>query len=390
MSLQIKTICSWKLDGIPGVNNIYNKIPKLNLFVDEQFVNNITNPLVDSSQTKIDDDSNDKLIVMCIQGVYGYRTGLLGKMVHTIAEYFSFYSNPMFFQNIFNFFYTTDANDYELTAYITSLLSRIIPINNHFTYDVKDRFKTFAYKNENNSQPSLFDIKSLFLLEPIYDSGCAIFSNKNYTECGFEKWESTFVREKYTNKGMTWCYYESESKQNGITIINLDFINNNNDLSDLEHLQQLTSLKTNLETKFYTDILKKYETYIAGNFNILFNMSEVVKNIDDKLTILKNANIRIINNHNDASSEKYIMYSKVEKNIEPELHFIDHANKYEETYFYKVNIHRKIELHSKKQSLDIVIEMDENAIELENTIENGTVHYTSDASENSEGWDYIT
>ena len=119
-------------------------------------------------------------------------------------------------------------------------------------------------------------------------------------------------------------------------------------------------------------------------------MSEVVKNIDDKLTILKNANIRIINNHNDASSEKYIMYSKVEKNIEPELHFIDHANKYEETYFYKVNIHRKIELHSKKQSLDIVIEMDENAIELENTIENGTVHYTSDASENSEGWDYIT
>ena len=85
-------------------------------------------------------------------------------------------------------------------------------------------FKTFAYKNENNSQPSLFDIKSLFLLEPIYDSGCAIFSNKNYTECGFEKWESTFVREKYTNKGMTWCYYESESKQNGITIINLDFI----------------------------------------------------------------------------------------------------------------------------------------------------------------------
>jgi hypothetical protein len=151
-------------------------------------------------------------------------------------------------------------------------------------------------------------MKSLFLLEPIFDSGCAICSNKDYKECGFEKWGFSVNSEKYKNKGMTWAFYESENNDRGISVINVCFNNDNCTLADVYNLNQLVSLKNKLDITFSGQV-STYETYITGDFHIPFNMSCILSDVDDTLTILKNANIKIISNPDIASSTCFIMYS---------------------------------------------------------------------------------
>ena len=109
--------------------------------------------------------------------------------------------------------------------------------------------------NNNSSYCSLYNLNSLFLLRPFFDSGCAIYSNKKSTSTGFEKWQT--INNKYydTNKGMVWSYFESENQREGITVINLDFYDNNNDLDDIKHLQQIVELKNTLQNRFANNLI---------------------------------------------------------------------------------------------------------------------------------------
>ena len=147
MSLQLKTICSWKLDGIPGVNNIFNKISKWNIFANEQIKQN---SLIDTNYPVLE---TNNLNIICIQGLYGYRTGLIGNISNIIAKYLSIYSNPIYLQSIIKLFCKTDANDFELISFAISIISRLIPINNIYTFDIKDslNINTLVYKNGNKS-----------------------------------------------------------------------------------------------------------------------------------------------------------------------------------------------------------------------------------------------
>ena len=72
----------------------------------------------------------------------------------------------------------------------------------------------------------------------------------------------------------------------------------------------LSQHKLTVELKYISKDLKNYETYIVGNFYILFNMSNIIKEINDKLLILQNANIQILSDKEDVVCEKYILYSK--------------------------------------------------------------------------------
>lgn len=296
MSFNLKNICSWNLDGMPFKNNVFNKIPKWNSFINSQI----------SSFTDEDEDLN----IFCVQGLYGYKTGFLGKLFNILNYKLSSYTNTIFIQSIFKIFFKTDSSDLELLSFLISLVSRMIPINNISTFDTKDLIQSFKYKNKNQSYESLFNLNSLFLLEPIFDSGCAIYSNKRPTLSGFEKWDTS--QHEYTNKGMVWCYFESYScKQNqGITIINLDFNINNTDNQDIDNLKQIIKLKNKLEDAFGKE-LDSYETYIVGNFNIMFNLNTIFTHVDEKLQILKNANLEIINKNSENTSTEFILYGKL-------------------------------------------------------------------------------
>jgi len=249
-------------------------------------------------------DLNDNsLKIICVQGLFGYRSGILGK----ISDYFSYnisqYVNPLYLSKFLN----VDSNDLEIITFFISIITRIIPFYNCITIDPKNLFTDIlGFINENHSVTSMFDYKSLFMLEPLYDSGCAIYSNKKYKYCGFEKW---YCKNTISNKGMTWCYFESDDGCNGISVINIDFNDNNTDFEDIECLKHIVELKNNLEIKYAT-ITNTYETYIVGNFNIHFNISNILYEIKDKLKIIENEGFEILNNIYGVDTTEFIFYNK--------------------------------------------------------------------------------
>lgn len=374
MSLHIKTISSLNLKGTPIVDNIFYNIKKFKGYLSDQFNNNLNNPIFTGSEAI---GNSNELIIVCIQGLYDYRTGLIGKIFTSMASYFSTMNNPIYLQSIVKLFASTESNDYELIAFVISILSRIIPINNICTYNVKENSHILS-NDLSISQPSFYNLKSLFLLSPLFDSGCAIYSNKEYTECGFEKWNYVHNQEIIKNKGMTWCYYESESKTNGITVINLDFNNNNDDLSDIENLKQLVQLKTELELKYISKDLKNYETYIVGNFYILFNMSNIISEINEKLLILKNANIQILSDIEDAVCQNYILYSKFEFENEDAIYtnFISYKENIED-----IGVIYKIDYIDELQNIET---KDNTVVIAENETKDNTVVITENETKHDE------
>ena len=61
----------------------------------------------------------DDLVINSIQGVYGYRCGLLGYLSNLVAYKFSEKSNPEFLQMFLNRFVnkTINSNDYEIISF---------------------------------------------------------------------------------------------------------------------------------------------------------------------------------------------------------------------------------------------------------------------------------
>jgi hypothetical protein len=289
MSLNLKTICSWNIHGKPFADNIYNNISVWNQYIKDQIDTN--------------DNDGKSLKILCVQGLYGYRSGLLGKVFDYIGYNLSRCFNP----TLTSFLINTESNDFELFTLLVSTITRILPLYNYNVIDPKYLLNTLGFANDNYSMTGMFDFKSLFLLKPFYDSGCAIYANRKYKYCGFEKWNS---KNGYANKGMTWCYFECLYSLTGITVINLDFNENNTDLEDIDCLYQILSLKNMLEDKYILRSINSYETYIVGNFNIPFNASNIICNIRDKLQILQNAGLIVLNDNYKCETTEFILYNK--------------------------------------------------------------------------------
>ena len=293
MYLTLKNLYSWNLKGTTVIDDTFNNLNKWK------------NKIIDTVHPS---DDSEELNILCIQGLYGYRSGFIGKILNSIGCKFSKYISPTLFKNICGYLsYDICGNDFEILAFLISMLTRIIPINNINTFDMKEYLHVQDFTCINNSQPSMFDLRSLFMFKPLFDSGCAIYANKKCEESGFEKWNDT---DSVYNQGMVWAYFKSDTCETGITVINLDFPKNNNDIQDIIHIKQIVELKHKLEQKYSLN-LESYETYITGNFNIVFNFSNIISELNIKLDILKRANINVINAINNPSSTEYTMYSKI-------------------------------------------------------------------------------
>lgn len=319
MSLHMKTICSWNLRCKPGQDNIFSKIQSWRKYINNNF---------NSSE-------EDELNILCIQGVYGYRSGFIGKLANKAAYYLSQYSNPIYLQSIVKLFTDTDANDYELISYFISIISRVIPINNLCVFDTKDYFNTLGYSTHNLSHSKFNDLRSLFLFKPMFDCGSTIYSNKQSAFSGFEKW--TYNKEKDVNKGILWAHFISKDGNNGTTIINIDIEDNNNYLSDIRDLLQIVNLKKKLENDYGN--IDTYVTYIMGNFGIPFMLSFVLSDINDKMRILTDANIKIINKNNtNTYTNEFIMYSKLSGGNTYEYEYnCDMTEDNNVTYFHRLD-----------------------------------------------------
>lgn len=366
MSLKLKYIHSWKLEGTPTRHNIFNNIRRWKTVIEEQ-----------STQ----DLKEDELNIFCIQGLYGYNSGFIGNLLNFLSYGLSTFSTPVIVSYLLNLCYETNSNDYELITFLLSIITRIIPINNFVNFDPKNYTKVFEYTNENKSFPNNCNLSSLFLLQPIFDSGCAIYSNRKPVNSGFEPWGH--VPNKYKNKGMTWCYFRDENKNSGISVINID-LEDSNPLHTMSNLKQLTELKHSLENHYSYNV-EKYETYIVGSFDILLNFRMFAPETQAKYKILSDAGIQILNE--TASDDQFIMYSSFDAKNNKHIDLSVYMEQ-DENMLYKFNIVETTDL-----SIDEHIEMEISVEKVEPVIESVTpnilVNEEYFADNKSEEWEDV-
>jgi hypothetical protein len=357
--LNTKIFISFKISGIPLYsNNLSKRINEYQDYIKNNIYNNYK--------------SND-LCIINIHGLYGYRTGIFGYFFNYTSYKLSKNSNPTFLQKYINknrkknYVY---ANDFEIISYYFSLFFRSIPLLNFGNWDLKDKlfFKDFQNTNKNLSLPSIFNLKSIYLLSPLYDSGSRIYCNKQSKISGFEKWDVT--NDKFFNRGITWSYFESDNKDNGIMVMSID-IDGEDELIE-QQLLQIINLKNNFEQKIVSSGIKKYETFISGDFSIEFNLMDTIPEIKKYWNILDSSYLSIYNNtkYDSPSNTHFILYSKY--NIENDKENTKIVSKYTilDDSLYSINFSNDEENEIK---IDISEEIENKEIE-NKEIENKTLN----------------
>ena len=120
---------------------------------------------------------------------------------------------------------------------------------------------------------NIFNLYSIFLFQPFFDSGLGILSNKKCSESGFESLRNP--TNKFINEGFLWSYFENKD----ILIITLNITKNEDNTSDLK---ELLTLIGKLELKFSNTC----EIYISGDFKM--NLDECKYLFEDEFKILNN------------------------------------------------------------------------------------------------------
>lgn len=155
--LSIKSITSCNINGNPLTS--YELSKRIYEYKDY-----IKNNISKKNDFKIND--ND-LVIVCVQNLYGYRTGILGYLGNLLSYRLSQYNNPTLFQRIIKnvFSYEIKSNDYELLSFITSFISRKIPIINIGNWDFKKIYLIIVTLSMNNQiyQCQVYLIFHLFI-----------------------------------------------------------------------------------------------------------------------------------------------------------------------------------------------------------------------------------
>lgn len=185
---------------------------------------------------------------------------------------------------------------------------------------------SYGAGSNNKSVSSMFNLRSI-AMKPLLDSGCAIYANKPAREHGFERWNTwgdSGWMEDMANKGIVWAYFEAPNRKQGICVMTLHVAGASPHGTDVAQLKQLVLLKARLEQRFSSRVMK-YETYVAGDFNIEFNKRHEDDEILEKWNIVRRCGFSTISESNSGStcaSEKeidYVLYAPDEINHEDTL-----------------------------------------------------------------------
>lgn len=201
-----------------------------------------------------DDIQDNELVIVCLQEVYGYRTGIFG----WISNYFSnkFSSNTHFLQRFINYSFHTNIYGDDLLLFSSgiSLLNRLIPLINLVHWDFKKAIFNYNYNksilkyiNKN------YSFSNCLSLNPLFDCGCCILSNKIPRSSGFEKFEFYIDHEKHlfdkiSNKGIIWSYFFENDK--GILILTCNSSETDEYYNKFMEFDQILILQKKLESQF--------------------------------------------------------------------------------------------------------------------------------------------
>jgi hypothetical protein len=265
MSLHLKCISNVNIKNKPFFSNNLKK---------EKWLDAIQS--ISLGDSNIDDNA---LIIVFLQDLYGYRTGLLGYLSTLLTSTLNKYTPSTFiFSALLNFFFNSKfkCNDLDVLSGIISILNRSIPILNYGIWDDKTFFsdKLNLFINESHSINGIFNLYSIFLFQPFFDSGLGILSNKKCSDSGFESLKNP--TNKFINEGFLWSYFKDDNKN--ILIITLNITKNDDNTSDLK---ELLNLIDKLLLKF-----SNCEIYVSGDFRM--NLDECKHLFEDDFKILKN------------------------------------------------------------------------------------------------------
>ena len=222
------------------------------------------------------DFTSDKLQIACVQGVYGYRCGILGKLLSYMSHNLNF--NTHYIQNFLNsnceFFKKNNlhSNDLLLFSSFFSIFNRFFPFFNFGNWDYKHYLVSDKYKylNDNLSISNIFT-----LLNPILDSGCCILSNFKPIKSGYEPLEfynKISLSDNYASKGIVWSLYNVNDENILICTFNLS-----DDLSTaikLLELEQIMKVVMDIEKSLSFNV----KTYIVGDFKCILNYNDLSRN----------------------------------------------------------------------------------------------------------------
>lgn len=266
MTLDLKCISNVNVKNKPFFSRNLKK---------EKWLSAIHSILINDSK-----NNDDELVIVCIQNLYGYRTGLVGYLSTLFTTMLNkCIPSTFIFTSFFNCFFNLKlkCNDLDIFSGIISILNRSIPFLNYGVWDQKKNFanKLNLFVNENHSINNMFDIYSIFLFEPFFDSGLGILSNKKCSESGFEK--ITIPTNRFVNEGFLWSYFEDGNKH--ILIVTLNITKKEDNIHDLKELFDLID---KLSLKFPNNC----EIYILGDFQMTLNDCKHL--FDDEFIILNN------------------------------------------------------------------------------------------------------
>ena len=319
MSLNLRSITNCNLKSIPWFSD--NKREQYKAFIEHNIPKQA---------------NEDELVVLCVQEIYGYRSGPLGFISNYITSKIK--TQPSFLQKILNITLFTKNNllynDLDIFSGLISIINRSIPILNVCSWDDKSLLlnkNNLKYMN-NDSLPGMFDIQSLFCMSPIFDSGCGIISNKKPIYSGFEKfyiYECHSLSDHYANKGIVWNFYKSDDNLNGILIMTYNVSDNMDSMHKLLEVDQIINLKNSIETA-HISCVNNFEIYIFGDLKI--NIEEQ-SNKNSYMELLKSFNVSnytstyyMFSKHSENKQEKYTITDPVDLNSSMACVYIDYES----------------------------------------------------------------
>lgn len=319
---KIASISSCKLNGVPALDNVFDDLYSWK---------HIRQHLDCSTDT-------DELHIFNLQGVYGYNSGYIGKLFNFAMLHASRLISP----HVTSYWSPLGSNDFELLGLALSALTRIVPINHLGTFDPKEFICPLEFMATNNSFPSMYSLKTLFCFQPIFDSGCAIYSNKQAKESGFQKWNvrPSSTNDSFTNKGIVWSYFQKDGSTSGTCVMSVNVNRTEDPLTNIRNFKQIIDLKNDLEFRFARD-LTEYDTYITGNFGIMLNLSSLDFEAKEFYDMLSAAKIIILNKFIvDIAVSNFILYSKHKGEFES--HFTDRSIREDNNTLHRFRVDRMI------------------------------------------------
>lgn len=212
-----------------------------------------------------DENDDDKLRILCVQEIYGYRVGVLGYIMESISHSFERVKRSYVYRS--NIIYMSDLG---VLSGMFTLLNRYIPFLNVGYWDYRKYMVNSVYKYyDNNSKIGMFDVYN----RQILDGGCCIYANKKSLKSGFVSLyidNKVSASDNISRKGITWSLYDGDTKR--VLVITFNLSDDLDEMMKLIELDEIVTLQRDLESK-YTDSSKSVDTYIIGDFKIVFKES---------------------------------------------------------------------------------------------------------------------